>query len=93
MTNLAPCQETRKKAENNLRILENATEKDIKRMAEEFRVQMVNQGKRKTLNLHQTTINEIWKLGGIYDWHNDTYTLTACLIISKLQLLFLEHQS
>ena len=40
-----------KVAKNNIRILENATEDDIKRMAEEYRVQMVNQGKRKTLNI------------------------------------------
>jgi tetratricopeptide (TPR) repeat protein len=40
-----------KVARNNLRILENATEEDIKRMAEEFRIKMVNQGKSRTLHL------------------------------------------
>lgn len=40
-----------KVARNNIRILETATENDLKRMADEFSVQMVNQGKRRTLNI------------------------------------------
>jgi hypothetical protein len=40
-----------KVAKNNLKILEKATQADIKRMSKEFRVLMVNKNKRRSLNI------------------------------------------
>lgn len=40
-----------KVAENNLKTLKNASDEDVKHMAEEFKVQMVNKGKNKMLKM------------------------------------------